>query len=283
MSSLSRRNFKLIFDLCKRQPWLANKGDELEHILWEECDSEEKRSLVIELLDRFFHVSSEKYRELLDNLVDSIVEDPRMSDEETQIAAMAADSGSDSSQYLLYDLKPMFEKRGWRKYKSVNTFGKCFQTFNRNNKLKNIVLIDEFVGSGKTVISRVDQINRQFSGVDDINIVVRSLISSDIGMNRILERGIDFKSLVSLRRGISDFYHPNEVDKKISIMTSLEDLLSESFEGREMPRLGYGKTECLYFRDNGNTPNSVFPFFWWPFLKNDVERSVLMIRAMGDA
>lgn len=66
-------------------------------------------------------------------------------------------------------------------------------------------------------------------------------------------------------------------------MYKLEDKLSKVYEGRKLPRLGFSRAESLYSREGGNTPNNVFPVFWWPFLETRKQRKVMFIRAMGDA
>lgn len=275
----------MIFELSKKQPWLDEKYDELDHLLWEECDSEEKRQLLIELIHRFVHISSEKYARLLVELAETITGHSELSDETTQIVAMAADSSADSSQYILYGLKSMFEKKGWRKYKHVNSFGKSYSAYKKNSMLKNIVLIDEFVGTGSTVVSRVKTLKNVYNdnGVSDANFYVRVMVATEQGLLLAKSNGIDIEALIVLKKGISDFYEENFVKEKIELMRDLESMLSDSFDGRDMPSLGYGETESLYVRDEGNTPNSVFPIFWWPFLKNESERPILLIRAMGDA
>jgi hypothetical protein len=41
-------------------------------------------------------------------------------------------------------------------------------------------------------------------------------------------------------------------------------------------RLGYGRTESLFSRKGGNTPNNVFPVFWWEIDKNNRARKTVL-------
>ena len=285
MEPINREQFRLIFELSQKQPWIAERYPELENLLWNECDSKEKRELLLDLITRFHYVSMDKYAELVQHLVEEITSEQSISEESTQVVAMAADSTPDSSQYLLYDMKQFFEKKKWRKYKQVNTFGNAYKAYKANNDLKNIVLIDEFVGSGKTVISRVKELQRVFSQqkINDIKIYVKVIVATEQGIKNIKNEEINITSLITLKKGISDHYPDRIMNEKLSLMSELESILSRSYNNRDLPEFGYGKAECLYSRENGNTPNSVFPIFWWPFLKNGEERPVVLVRAMGDA
>lgn len=285
MSFSSKDAFKLIFELQKNQPWVANKFDTLEKLLFRECLDDQHRRLIVELVNNFEYLSNDKFSSLLTELTEDIVTDPDLSDDTTQIVAMAADSRADSSQYILYGLKPILEKMEWRKYQHVNTFGAAYRTYKKSKDHKNIVLIDEFVGSGETLVGRVREIERTFSNnqIDDYSIKVKVLIATRQGLDMAKSKGIDITSRITLKKGITDYYPKELVSQMIKLMLELESILLESYDDRELPSLGYRGTESLYCRDDGNTPNSVFPIFWWPFYKNGEPRCTLLTRAMGDA
>ncbi|WP_335922285.1 phosphoribosyltransferase-like protein [Shewanella algae] len=278
--------FEIIFPLSRKQPWLADKVTELQSLLYKDCTSDEHRTLVIELLDRFVHISPEKFATLINELAESIVTEPSLSDATTQILSMTADFNADSGQYILYALKAPFERNGWRSHLSITNFGRSLKEYNRKGAVhKNIVLVDEFVGSGKTVIGRVNAIKQQYSqaGINDVLIKVKVIASSSVGLKNIKNENIDIESLVVLDRGISDYYEAIAVQEKLRLMDELELKLSSNYKDRALPKLGYGGTESLYTRDEGNTPNSVFPVFWWPILSDNTVRKTLLIRAMEDA
>lgn len=283
---LTRESFLTILSLTQKQPWLEGKNDILFNLLANECDSEDKRSLLIELLDRFLYLSSDEFQKKLEELAESIVTDPELADASTQVVAMAADSSSDSSQLILYGIKSILERCGWCKYKNINIFSKAYASYKKlGGTHYNIVLIDEFVGSGSTVISRVSEIKRQFENVIDPNLSIRVkvIVATEHGLSKISKAGINIESLIVIKKGISDFNTTPIANRKRALMIDLESLLSKTFNDRNLPSLGYGESESLYSRDNGNTPNNVFPIFWWPYYKNNNKRQVLLTRAMGDA
>lgn len=281
----SKEEFKLIFELATKQVWTAKKTEALYHLLFTECDTDPKRKLIVELLDRFTHITESKYSEIIRKFAEDIITIPGISDETTIVTATAADSGSDSSQRVLYDLKLILEENQWRKYKHINQYGAAYRTYKASPSHNNIVLIDEFIGSGRSAIGRVNAIKRQFSdaGVVDYKIYVRSLAAMEQGIKALTDANIDAHAQVLLRKGISDYSTGAEIETQLNLMRDLEGNLSLKYEDREMPSLGYGEAESLYTRDGGNTPNNVFPIFWWPFVRDGSSRKVLLNRAMGDA
>lgn len=278
--------FRIVLGLTRKQPWLSEKVQELTHLLYQECVNDDERALILDLLERFTYVSSMRFSELINEFVEDIVTDPDLTDFSTQIVAMTGDNNSDSAQFVLYALKPVFEKQGWRHHSTVTNFQKAYRQYTKSAQAHyNLVLVDEFVGSGATVIGRIKKLRHMFeeNGVTNFNIKVKVLAASTVGMNKIKEAGINVTSLLTLKQGISEHYDAALVSDKLKLMDRLESILSTHYETRELPKRGYGGTESLYTRDIGNTPNSVFPIFWWPILADNSSRSTLLVRAMGDA
>jgi hypothetical protein len=278
--------FKILLHLTKKQPWLEDKADKLQKLLYSDCKSDEERELILELLERFTHVSNQDFSKLVHTLVEDIATDPDLEDKTTQIVAMTGDYSSDSAQFVTYALKAPFEKVKWRDHITVTNFQRSYREFNKKGrKHSNIILVDEFVGSGKTIVDRVNTLKKLFesNGVTNINIKVKAIAASSIGVKKAKEAGVDLTSYLVIEQGISGHYASNELAQKLALMDRLESILSISYQDRELPKLGFGKTESLYTRDDGNTPNSVFPIFWWPFFIDNADRETILIRAMGDA
>ncbi|AKJ43525.1 hypothetical protein [Pragia fontium] len=285
---MDQRIFKIIFQLSKTQPWLDEKVEELQHLLFSECNCSDERELIIELLGRFRHVTEKEFADSISLLIHDIATTPNIDDSNTQIVAMTGDYSSDSAQFVLYALKAPLEKVKWREHITVTNFQRSLREFKqKGNRHYNIILVDEFVGSGRTAIGRVDTIKKLFldHGINNITIRVKVLVASSVSVENVKKSGIDMSSCIEIEQGISGFYESDAkvIERKLALMDRLESILSSSYKGRELPKHGYGCAESLYVRDNGNTPNSVFPIFWWPFLQDGQERGTILTRAMGDA
>ncbi|WP_139791230.1 phosphoribosyltransferase-like protein [Chromobacterium violaceum] len=282
---LSKREFDKVFNLAIEQKWLSGKLDALKSLLFEDCLNSEHMDLVIELLGRFRYVYPDDLASRINDLVLEIITTPEINPDNTIIAAMAADSSPDSSQYLVQLIKPKLSEYGWGGVEIVNTFAAAYRKSKSDGFFrKKVVLIDEFVGSGKTVISRCDEIKRQFgSATVDVDIAVRVLFASSVGKNFLLDQGVNFNSIEEINKGITDFYSDEDAKRRIRNMLEIESKLSAEAGDHKMVEctLGYGKTECLFGIDGHNTPNSVFPIFWWPTKVDGMRRQTILTRWVG--
>lgn len=67
MFKFNRETFVQVLGLTQKQPWLEAKVEILSFLLADECNSDEKRALLIELLDRFVYLSSAEFQKNLRN------------------------------------------------------------------------------------------------------------------------------------------------------------------------------------------------------------------------
>ncbi|WP_051880741.1 phosphoribosyltransferase-like protein [Buttiauxella noackiae] len=282
---MNRNVFKIMFSLTSKQPWLDGKEDILEHLLFEECQKDETRELLIDLIQRFEFLDNDRYLYLMRQIALEIVTEPNLYEQSTLITAMSIGNDADSGQAIIYSLKALLQEQQWINHKSINDAMQSLKTFKRNAPLRDIIIVDEFVGSGKTVIGRVRTIKEQFkdANITDYTIRVKTLAATEKGISNITSEGIEISSQVVIKKGISDYYEKDVAQIKIDQMLELECLLSRSYNGRELPTLGYGEAEALYYRKDINLPNSVFPIFWWSEYLNKKSRRTLLVRAMGDA
>jgi len=257
--------FSKIFSLVVKQAWLAKHEAEVER-LFRECESDEQVDLISDLLHRFTYLDTDGEERAVSTIADWIA-GLELPSSTIQVVATSVGDDADSGQAVLYALKPQLAKRGLGDAKMVNVFARAQQNVPER---PNIILVDEFVGTGQSVIGRVTTMHRDLKnnkGFDDASIYMYAYAGMGLARKKILDLGIcrDIRFVSELGRGITD--HHTEADsaaEALLLMDALENKLLPDFSGVAMPRLGHGQCEALYGRRGGNCPNSVFPVFWWP-------------------
>lgn len=281
---MDKKIFNLVLNLLKVQPWLSEKINELNAILYDECDSDHSRLMIFEILDRFVYIDRGRHSQLVKDLALEIATEPGLISSKTQIVAMSADSNADSSQEILYNLKLRMAEFGWSDHLLVDRFNHALKKC-KSSGHNAIVVVDDFVGSGRTVLGRVKTIHSDFAkaGISDYSVKVKVLVSTSLGLKNIADAGVDFSAQLVINRAIDDYYPVEQAKLYRSLMLAIEAGCLPDYKGRALPSLGYGGAQAAYCKQDSNTPNSVFPIFWWPYRNDGTERARLLIRAMGDA
>ncbi len=277
MSKHKKEDFNKKIKLFFKQKWILSKKNELDELL-DFCETRKNKDLIYSLLERFEYLDDEKLNYIYDEISNYIMEDSGFKDASTQILSMTMDEEADSSQKVLDNIKHYFFKKGWRNFTTVNNFNKYIRHY-QNGKTQ-IILIDEFIGSGRTLLGRIQRIKKELKGEYELKCCFIA------GMKDVVEElnneGIDIFCALELDRGISNYYNDNELIDAKNIMTELELKLAPKINSKELKdySFGYGKAEALYSMEGclGNTPNSVFPIFWWLNDLEDNKRNTLLTR-----
>lgn len=234
--------------------------------------------MILDLLGRFSYFEQAQYYNAVDLIADCIIDTWALNENRTQIVALSNDPYPDSSQYVVYDLRASLAKKGWNTPKMANQCGKARRYV---QQYPFIIVVDEFIGTGDTVISRIQYMHNEIgqSGATQYEIRVCTLAAMDEGKSRIISEGINTYSTITLIKGITDYLTGADLEQAIESMLDLESDLKQEVNGNVLPSFGYGKSEACYARDNGNTPNNVFPLFWWKYQSNGKVRNPLLLRA----
>ncbi len=130
-----------------------------------------------------------------------------------------------------------------------------------NNKCK-ICLIDDFVGTGETAKSAIDQLI-DISGIQKKDIFILSLISQESGVKYLTNNDIISFSNKTIKRGISDCenYSEEQISKLLVLMQNIERKIDKKIPESENT-LGYKKSEALVSILD-KSPNNTFPIFWY--------------------
>lgn len=257
---IPREIFEEVIGLCHDVKWLAKKTTPLSALMHECSVHPHGIALVSRLIRRFLYCDSSDLETSLRGLCDQITNSWKLDPSDTLIVALNRRPSSDSSSSLLWNLKSFFaDKGGWH----TGLFIESLATFahEKIDACKNVVIVDEFSGSGKTIKSAMNWLHGNFSIPDDMKfylVLHARMQNSIVNYDSFFE---DHFSTHVLVRGISD--NESNIAEAIETMEQLESCLKEQPDGRAPPSLGYGKCEALYATEAGNTPNNVFPIFWW--------------------
>ncbi len=133
------------------------------------------------------------------------------------------------------------------------------------------------MGSGATAKRRSLELTSKFPGVEHEFIFVAAC---EQGLELCLKNNISAQAIISIKKGITDYYYGDKLNEMKQSMLTLESNLSASYQKKNLTdySLGYGKTEALYSRKNKNAPNSVFPIFWWHTNKENETRNTILTR-----
>jgi hypoxanthine phosphoribosyltransferase len=266
-----------LFNIMSKQHWLEDESEALIE-LWNLCDYDSQKELILSLLKRFNFLTSRDTKKYCEDISNHICDFWKITNKSTKIVALNDDDSADGSLYIIQAIKNKFANRHhWTENNFKNnlkTFGEAKYQL-RNGQ--NLIIIDDFIGSGKTVCRRITRLKDQIAlkRKKNIKIYLVSLACMEYSIPYIKNINIDFYAPLKLKKGISDYYKPSQVKKYIGLMLKLESYLSSRYNGRPLPSLGYNKSESLYSIEGVNLPNNVFPIFWWPMLKDNSPRKTI--------
>lgn len=143
---------------------------------------------------------------------------------------------------------------------------------------KHFIAIDEFTGTGSTIVERFNR----FKEMNLKNATIEFCIMSGMenALNHVQNAGIRIKIFNILRKGISEYYHSDEIQSNLNRMFALESKLAEKIHKKKLidHSLGFRQAESLYYKFLGNIPNNVFPIFWWKEYTENKPRKTLFTR-----
>jgi len=270
--------FEPLMRLTLDRPWLEGLSVELEE-LWRLCNNDTERSLVRDLILHFTHVDSRLFRSLGDKTASHICDYWNLSSSNTLIVATSDNSDADGSQVFIQSLKNKFTD--FDEWKETNFCNRIGDSLNKLNDFQNIILLDDFIGTGNTIKRRVDWYLEKLKKkdlVENINIYVVAIGGMNFSKEKLDELGVKYFCSIWLEKGIADQYQGSELNDAISAMEALEAKLNPKIRKNVLPSFGYRRSEALFAIEPFNIPNNVFPIFWWAEDKNGKKRKRLFKR-----
>ncbi len=270
-------------DITKKHEWISDSYKELVS-LWNLCDLREQQELLKDLILKIEVLNSKEEKKAY-AYINAFIQKNKLTPASTLIVG-CGDVGRaiDGSLVGLQRMKNILEPVGdWEPRMSQN----MIELMDKVKDNDTIIIFDDFIGSGDKIIKKFNWLQDliiKSKSIDSTSITVHfiSLAAMNFGKERIENvTQCEVSAYMILKKGISDHYSANDVHEKIMLMTSLEYKLSDCFKDRDIAdyTLGYSKSESLYFAENDNCPNNVFPIFWWQKLKSGDEHGTLLQRS----
>jgi hypothetical protein len=223
--------------------------------------SEDEKQLFFELTERFIYVPLSCYSEHTAIAAQQIQNEIPLERKLVFLNGLTCkESHKVKSNYLVtYQFKASTLKKAvnWngRKISVINSIKELFKMKTENVFL---VLTDDFLGSGETMVDALKYIQHRLSvhGITMPKCGVLAIAAMESAISRL--NGLSVKVFCSLRlkKGITDFYTGDKLKKSVSIMQGIESRMKV----RDNTRFGYGASEALICMER--CPNNTFPVFW---------------------
>lgn len=276
---VNREVFNFLFSLCRQQPWASQRQNEIADAL-ASCSNGDEYKLICDLLHRFDYISRGDLDAAFDIMASTVIDEWGCTQDDTVIVGVKRSSYADSSAMVVYEMKSALQNlQDWSVTNFITKYSDCVELVPNGGR---VILCDEFVGSGKTVKKAAKWISEKLiEAKKSAEIRVCAVAAMYQSQERVCEICPNFFATRWLRRGISDHFQGNELTEAKLHMAELEKRLAADDENRKLANyaFGYNKAESIYYRERGNVPNNVFPYFWWRRETNGNLRRPILKRA----
>ena len=269
--SMSYVDYAYVIKLLVRAPWLCRYYPQLEDTVTKLAKTLDERKLLRKLFHRFRWVSYQENDKLIGKIVKKIIKDWKCAKEGTIIITTSYkdDNEPDGSQVFIYDIMNRLPQ--WEEGNFIKNFNeKDIPTYN----VKQIILCDDFIGSGGTVEKRARLIKKALPNVEIFVVSIACMRSAIKRITKICPQiyaPIILDASIDIRDATSHDY---------ITMCGMESKLSPKWKkyNLEQCSMGWGKVGATYKHEKYRIPNNCFPIFWWGKLKNGNDLNSVFLR-----
>ncbi|CAL2080806.1 hypothetical protein [Tenacibaculum sp. 190524A05c] len=268
-------DFTRLTRLHLEHEWLTYEPQALFE-LWCLSENDEQKNLIEFLIKKFSYIDGRSLAQGSQLIANYIEDTWNLKPTNTFLLATCDDRKPDGSQALIQNLKNKFSIN----WKESNFFNSLPIGANEFPDDSNIILVDDFIGTGDTISRKLKYLNStiQKRGLKNVTLKIVSLASMNFSTETLDKLGVEYFSVHWLNKGISELVSDEERGIATKSMEELEEKLKKRYHGKQIPNFGYKKSESLFALEANNIPNNVFPIFWWPFLKGGIPRKTLFKR-----
>lgn len=237
------------------------------------CDSAEKFALIEHILDNIKIYSDTKIGFAVNFIKNKIIAEVEH-EHRVAIVATAFDGDPDSSQNILYKLKPLM-----REHKNIDLYSYMPKYLTKASEYNRVFIIDDFSGTGKTIIQRYKTIKKRAKEINlEVDCSVILVAAMETAVKNIRDEGIHVDFMEAFKAGITGFFSGTRLEEMSSAMLQLESNLRLRVDDVDLPSFGYGGAEAMFSLHKLNAPNSNFPLLWWPEYSDGQKRETIFSR-----
>ena len=275
-SVFPRGIFEASLTLIQDQHWLRGMSREFCELL-DSCPSDSHRTMIIDLLARTTYLSADRYFTVIAEMGQHVENVWSLSPSKTLFVSSNNKHHVDSSKEVLNQLKSCaWQGTGWSKQLFHVAFGTAIDAAEDGYTL---VIVDDFVGSGDSMRKALKWF-KDAAVAKGIQVDLRVLTASGCteGISNLQASGYSVQCMNLINKGLSDYLEGQQLADAVMRMTDLENALAAKIATKvnfAAYRFGWRQQEAVYVRQGGNTPNNVFPVFWWRAVKSGTRSPVM--------
>jgi hypothetical protein len=260
------------FDLCLAHQWLATERyrSGLASLV-SECARVEELLAVREVLRQVRYCKSSDVMVAAAEAAQAIANSWKLSAADTLIVGMAESNKFCGSTAYLRAMQVELPSV-W----VPSTYPNFDTAFRHRNGRGCLVLVDDFVGTGDKLATKITRL-RENPKTKTYQIFVVTFGGMDAGLTRIADLvNNNIYTYIALDKTLSSIRPSALANKLKDGMTSLESLIFS--DPKSDYSFGYKQSEASFFLEGCNIPNNVFPILWWENYKDDSDRPTLFRR-----
>ena len=150
--SLSEEHFYMLYKLLEDHPWILEKQEALED-LWSICNDNDKKLLIIDLLDRFKLLNNKDLTPLETEIFEHILNVWKLNPDKVVFLPIADKEEMDGSIWILDSMKQKLPDN-FNPKKCLNNLVHC-KNVEICSEDQNLVVVDDFIGSGKKLTRKL--------------------------------------------------------------------------------------------------------------------------------
>lgn len=260
-----------IFSIMVKIKWINSERYRAGTIgLLQECSTQQELDTAEHVLTSLKYCTSNDIEEAASDAATAISQGWKLTPQNTVLVGLAEPSRPCGSIAFVRAIQNKLP-REWE----ASIYTTFVSAFRHRNGAENLVIVDDFVGTGSKVSERLDRLSRNpktsnfrihvvaFAGMNEGLTRIADLLDNRVNVHIALDKCI--KGILPAERAIALANEMTLLEKKI-------------FSNPGKYSFGYGQSEAAFYLESANIPNNSFPILWWDKYADESERSTLFSR-----